>query len=160
MTRPTGAGSFCVLAGGGIGKRFYIRKRRQRRCSLNSIRPFVSLVAFCKNLFRFYARRWRRTYRSISAINSFFAHNLCTAVCSWRAGCRGEWLAVIESLAFGGRVHGIRAHGSDAFQPIDRLVARSAQPTNGFASLAGLQARSPSVPGNEFGRICCRSFRN
>ena len=62
-------------------------------------------------------KSWKRTDWPVSEIDSFFAHDFRIAVCSWRVGCRGEWLAIIENFVFGGRLHDLCADGSDAFQP-------------------------------------------
>src|SRR6266702_7898190 len=60
---------------------------------------FVFFVAFCKSFSDGVSPRHNCSF---SAADSFFAHDLRAAVCSWRAGCRGEWLPIIENFAFGG----------------------------------------------------------
>ncbi len=57
--------------------------------------------------------RW--TGVAFSATDSFFAHNFCAAICSRGAHCGRERLAVIENFCSGYRLHGVRAHRSDAF---------------------------------------------
>ena len=57
-----------------------------------------------------------RTNYSLSSVDSLFAHDFRTAVCSWCAHRGREWLAFAENSFVGGRVHGLCAHRSHAFQ--------------------------------------------
>ena len=84
------------------------------------IQPSFSSLSWVENLRHASTRggdwSWR-TGIAFSAADSFFTHNLRAAVCSGGAHCGCERLAVVENLGSGCRLHGLRAHCSDAFQP-------------------------------------------
>ena len=71
------------------------------------------LKALCEK----YETIWDRTTWPISPVDSFFSYNFRAPLCSCCADRGGERLAIAENSFAGDRLHGIRAHGSHAFQP-------------------------------------------
>ena len=60
---------------------------------------------------------WHRTHWPISSVNSFFSYDFRAPLCSCCADRGRERLAIAQNSFAGDRVHGVRAHGSHAFQP-------------------------------------------
>ena len=71
------------------------------------------LKALCEN----YEPVWKRTDWPISSVDSFFSYDFRAPLCSCSADRGGERLAIAENSFTGDRLHGIRTHGSHAFQP-------------------------------------------
>ena len=69
------------------------------------------------NSARQYETAWERTSCPISSVDSFFSYDFRASLCACSAGRGGERLAIAENSFAGDRLHGIRAHGSHAFQP-------------------------------------------
>ena len=64
-----------------------------------------------------YETIWDRINWPISSVDSFFSYDFRAAVCSRCADRGGERLAIAENSFASDCLHGIRAHGSHAFQP-------------------------------------------
>ena len=73
----------------------------------------AELKALCEN----YETVWKRTSWPISSVDSFFSYGFRAPLCSCCADRGRERLAIAENSFAGDRLHGIRAHGSHAFQP-------------------------------------------
>ena len=71
------------------------------------------LKPLCEN----YEKVWKRTGGTIPSVDSFFSYDFRVAVCSCCAGRSRERLAIAENFFAGDCLHGVRAHGSHAFQP-------------------------------------------
>src|SRR5439155_23318971 len=59
----------------------------------------------------------KRVTKPISPVDSFFAHDFRAPLCSRRAYRGRGRMAIAENYFASDRLHGVRAHGSHAFQP-------------------------------------------
>ena len=64
-----------------------------------------------------YGTVWKRVTQPISPVDSFFAHDFRAPLCSRRAYRSRGRMAIAENYFASDRLHGVRAHGSHAFQP-------------------------------------------
>ncbi len=89
-----------------------------RRCfdKVASNYRLAACVFGTKNSLRKYETIWDRTHWPISSVDSFFSYDFRAPLCSCCADRGGERLAIAENSFAGDRLHGVRAHGSHAFQ--------------------------------------------
>ena len=77
----------------------------------------AACVLRTKSSLRDYETVWNRTNWPISSVDSFFSYDFRAPLCSCSADRGGERLAIAENSFASDRLHGVRAHGSHAFQP-------------------------------------------